>query len=454
MSEKALDLRGSVRIVRRRIRLVSAVTALGLLAGGAYSYLHPPLLTSTALIVLPQSTQAAAAAAANASSGSDAYMATQTVIVRSTPVLSAALSSVRPAMSLETLRADIKVNSLTGYIVSVSAEGKRAADAEATANAVAHSYIAYVNSPDSPIPQVSARMLQPATSATGTNRWLALALTALVGGLVGLVIGVIAALATSRKDRRLWKRDEIASSIGVPVLASFPVRHPRDADGWMELLEDYEPAARDAWRMRQALQQLGIADSSGAGAFLNNGSYGGGSSLAVLSLSSDPGAIALGPQLAVLAASLGIQTTLVIGPQEDPAAAATLRTACAMPPPQPSKRPGNLHVVAIGDDGDFDGRFPATLTVFVAVVDSRTPQMPATMPASTMLLGISAGVVTAEQIARVAVKAAADGHGIGGILVADPEPADHTSGLVPQLARPRRHRLPTRLSGTTTEIRR
>jgi len=124
-----------------------------------------------------------------------------------------------------------------------------------------------------------------------------------------------------------------------------------------------------------------------------------------------------------------------------------------MPPPQPSKRPGNLHVIA-DDDGDFDRRFPGTLTVFVAVVDGRTPLMPDTMPASTMLLGISAGAATAEQIARVAVKAAADGRGIAGILVADPEPADHTSGLVPQLARPRRHRLPTRLSGTTTEIRR
>jgi capsular polysaccharide biosynthesis protein len=453
MSEKALDLRGSVQIVRRRLRLVSAVAALGLLAGGGYSTLRPPLLTSTALIVLPQSTQAAAAAAANSSGSPDAYMATQTVIARSTPVLSSALPRVRPAMSLEALRADIKVASLTSYIISVSAEAKRAGDAEATANAVANSYIAYVNSPNSPISQVAARILQPAASTSGMSRWMALAITALIGLLAGVVIGVIAALAVSRKDRRLWKRDEIASSIGVPVLASFPVRHPRDAAGWTELLEDYEPAARDAWRMRQALQQLGIADMSVTNGFLGNDVNGGRSSLAVLSLSSDPGAIALGPQLAVLAASLGIPTALVIGPQENPAAAATLKTACAMPPPQPSKRPSNLHVIA-DDDVNFGGRFNVALTVFVAVVDGRTLQAPHIMPASTTLLGVSAGAVTAEQIARVAVTAATDGQGIAGILVADPEPADHTSGLVPQLARPRRHRLPTRLSGTTTEIRR
>ncbi len=454
MSEKALDLRGSVQIVRRRKRLVSLVTALGLLAGGAYSALRPPLLTSTALIVIPQSAQAAAAAAAaNSSGGSNGYTATQMVIADSTPVLSAALSRVRPAMSLDALRADIHITSPTGYIISISAESKLRADAEATANAVANSYIAYVNSPDSPIPQVSARMLQPANSASGQNRWMALALTALIGALGGAIIGVVAALATGRKDRRLWKRDDIASSIGVPVLASFPVRHPRDAAGWTELLEDYEPAARDAWRMRQALQQLGIADMSVSNGILGNGSEGGSSTLAVLSLSSDPGAIALGPQLAVLAASLGIPTALVISPQEDPAAAATLRTACAMPLPQPSKRPGNLQVIA-DDDGSFDGQFHGTLTVYVAVVDGRTPQMPHTMRASTTLLGVSAGAATAEQIARVAVNAAADGRGIAGILVADPEPADHTTGLVPQLARPTRRRLPTRLSGRTTEIRR
>ena len=453
MSEKALDLRGSVQIVRRRKRLVGVVIALGLLAGGAYSALRPPLLTSTALIVLPQSTQAAASAAASSNGGPDAYTETQTVIVRSTPVLSAALPGVRPAMSLDELRADIHVTSLTGYIISVNAESKLAADAEATANAVVNSYIAYVNSPNSPIPQVSAHILQPATNASGENRWLALVLTALIGALAGAVIGVIVALAISRNDRRLWKRDEIAGSIGVPVLASFPVRHPRDAAGWTELLENYEPGAQDAWRMRQALQQLGIVDMSINNGILDTGSDGGSSSLAVLSLSSDSGAIALGPQLAVLAASLGIPTALIVGSHENPAAAATLGTACAMPPPQPSKRPGNLQVIA-GDDTDFDGRFHAALTVFVAVVDGRTPQMPHTIRASTMLLGVSAGAATAEQIARVAVNVAADGRGIAGILVADPEPADHTSGLLPQLARPTRHRLPTRLSGRTTEIRR
>jgi hypothetical protein len=122
-------------------------------------------------------------------------------------------------------------------------------------------------------------------------------------------------------------------------------------------------------------------------------------------------------------------------------------------PPQPSKRPVNLHVIA-ADNANFDGRHDAALTVVVGVVDGRTPEMPHTMRTTATVLGVSAGATTAEQIARAAVSATADGRGIAGILVADPEPADKTTGLIPQLAPPARRRLPTRLSGRTTEIRR
>jgi len=203
--------------------------------------------------------------------------------------------------------------------------------------------------------------------------------------------------------------------------------------------------------MRQALQQLGIPGIGVNNEILNNGSDGYGASLAVLSLSTDPGAIALGPQLAVHAALMGIPTVLVISPQEDLPAAATLRAACAAPPSQPSKRPGNLQVIA-DYDADLSGRFQGELTVYVAVADGRALQLPHTMRESMMILGVSAGAATAEQIAQVAVAVAAHGRGIAGILVADPEPADHTTGLVPQLARPTRRGMPTRLGSRATEI--
>ena len=51
------------------------------------------------------------------------------------------------------------------------------------------------------------------------------------------------------------------------------------------------------------------------------------------------------------------------------------------------------------------------------------------------MLGVASGAVTAQQLARVAASAAADGRDIVGILVADPDPADQTTGRLPQLAR-------------------
>ena len=86
----------------------------------------------------------------------------------------------------------------------------------------------------------------------------------------------------------------------------------------------------------------------------DHGPYRDSFSLTVLSLSTDPRSLALGPQLAVFAASQGIPTALVIGPQQDADATATLRTACAVPPSASSKRLGHLRVIV--SDGPIDGQ--------------------------------------------------------------------------------------------------
>jgi hypothetical protein len=88
------------------------------------------------------------------------------------------------------------------------------------------------------------------------------------------------------------------------------------------------------------------------------------------------------------------------------------------------------------------------------VVDSRAPKMPDTMRADATVIGVSAGAATAEQLARAAVVAATDGREITGLLVADPDPEDQTTGRIPHLVRPAQRRLPNRLRGIVTEIRR
>ena len=91
------------------------------------------------------------------------------------------------------------------------------------------------------------------------------------------------------------------------------------------------------------------------------------------------------------------------------------------------------------------------LVIVVAVVDGRAPRVAATMRATTTVLGVTSGAVTAQQLTRVAASAAGDGRDITGILVADPDPDDPTTGRLPQLARLGQLRMPIRMTSAVTE---
>jgi capsular polysaccharide biosynthesis protein len=455
MSQQALDLRRSTQIVRRHKILVAIVMVLGIAGGAAYAVLKPPMLASTALIALPASVSQQQSS--TTTGGSDPFTATQEVVAGSTQVLLNALSEIHPALSLDQLRGNVQVSSPSADIISVTAKGKNAAAAEATANAVANSYISYVSSAQSAVGRIQARSLQVARNATGPSPVERMIVYALLGGLAGAVIGMIVALVIGRNDRRLRERDAIASSVGIPVLASVPVARPSSASGWTKLFEGYKPNAVHSWQLRTALQQL-----MGDHGFGRNGYNGNGSGLAmgdksfsllVLSLSSDPGALALGPQLAVFAATQGIRTALVVGPQQDTSATATLRTACETQMPAASTHNGLFRAIA-SDAADIGLEPDTRLVIVVAVVDSRSPKMPDTTRADATVIGVCAGTATAEQLARAAVVAATDGREITGFLVGDPDPDDQTTGRIPHLVRPAQRRPPNRLRGIVTEIRR
>jgi len=442
VSGQALDLKRSVQIIRRHWILVGALAILGLIAGASYTVYRPPMFSATELVVVPNAKDFATAGGA--------YVDTQVVIARSDPVLIGALPRAGAAISLATLRKRVKATGMSSNVVSIAAEGRTARQAEATANAVATSYLSYLDSAASPVGRVRARILGKAAPATGTSLLARTAEGAGIGLLPGVLIGIILALAIGRGDRRLRERDQIADSIGIPVLASIATEHPRDAAGWAKLLDRYEPGLVDAWHLRKALFQLGLAGlnpASSGGALLSGDE--GSSSLSVLSLSSDRRALSLGPQLAAFAASLGIRTALVVSPQQNGNVAATLYAACAAAPPS---RSDHL-VMAVTDPGNVGKLTGVALTVAVGVVDSENPRVADTARATTTLLGVSAGAATAEQLARVATSAAVDARDIAGILVADPDPADQTTGRIPQVGRPAERRIPTPTFRATTENR-
>ena len=170
-------------------------------------------------------------------------------------------------------------------------------------------------------------------------------------------------------------------------------------------------------QLRNALHYLGTAA-------VNNGHSDerGRSSVTILSCPPIPELSPSVPQLAAFAASQGLPTVLVIGPQQEPDTTATLRTACCRDA-VPYRRTGQASLRVIVSDDHVDVPLDAALTVVVVcVVDGGSPRIPDIMRTTATVLGVSSGVATAEQLARVAVNADADGREITGILVADPEP--------------------------------
>jgi hypothetical protein len=429
MSEQPLDLRRSAHLVRRHWIAVCIVGLLGLALGIGYTLHRPPMLTGVALVAFPPATR---------------DVPTQVVVAGSDHVLADALRGIGDGMSPQTLRSVVQVKVVTSNLISISGMAKSPALAERIANTVASDYISFARSKSNPAGAVQAQLLQPATSVTGRRLIDRLIASGGLGAVLGTLVGALGVIAFSRRDRRLRARNEIADAIGLPVLASFSVRHPSDPARWTRMLDEYEPGVADGLRMQNALQFLGLSRLE-----LVNRDTGG--SVGILTLSSDRRALALGPQLAVYAADQGIDTALVIGPQQDANTSAALRAACAAQ--AEGSRRSNLLRLIVADHVDHAEEVSAALSVVVAVVDGQSPEVGKTMRAGATVLGVSSGAATAEQLARVAASAAADNRQIAGILVADPDPSDPTTGRLPQLARPTRRTRPTRINGASTAAR-
>jgi len=181
MSQSAAELRSSRQVPRRYGTLIGAALAAGLLTGVVTAAFGPATVSSTALVALPVTSLTPA---------------NSVTIAESNLVMVNALNS---GTSLGTLRGDVQVKSPTPGILSVTARGVTAAQAEATANVVAESYIGYSDALGSPAGHIPAVMLKAATSASGMTRDMRLLVGVLLGVASGVLIGVIAALANRRR---------------------------------------------------------------------------------------------------------------------------------------------------------------------------------------------------------------------------------------------------------------
>ena len=278
-------------------------------------------------------------------------------------------------------------------------------------------------------------IVQHATEATGPSTFVRLLVWAPFAALVCTILAVVILLATARRDRRVRLRDEIADAVGSPVIAAVRSRPQRSVAGWSTLLENYEATAVESWAFRQLLRGLASAERNGDVHPAGKVSHP--KSLTVVSLSDDERGVAIGPQLAGFASSLGIATHLVTAEAHDGAAA--LWAACAAER-EGQARPG-LYV------GDVPDGETVELTIVLVVVNRRQPDLRDVPDSAVTILCVAAGTATEQELARVAIAVDDTGRRIDGIVVADPDQTDRTSGLHTMEERSRRPAIPVRLTG-------
>ena len=433
MSAQELDLKKSWRAIRRQRRVMFAAAGVGLLVGVGFGLLNPPMHTATALVVLPPPPVSSADNSAGTHS-----IETQVLIASSEPVLRSAAQNVDPPLTAREVRDRVEVQAPTRDVIEINAQGPSADGAMVLANAVAGIYLTYVTTEDS-LPsdlgyQTGPRMLEEASTAQGGNLAVHLGTFGLLGALVGGLLAAVGILAVARGDRRLRLRQEIADAVGIPILASVSTFPAKDSLDWANLLDRYTPTAVDAWSFRRMLHQLGLDRK-------------GGSSLAVVSFAGDEKALPIGPQLAAFATSIGISNSLEVDPHD--------RSTDGVVDGDPAEPNSDEPEGDVSGNGlaSNDSRNDVALQIRIVVVDRDAPHLVGTRPTTATIVGLAAGAVTAEELARLAVAAAGASRMIDGLVVADPDPTDRTTGRVPQSMQRSNPKLPTLLTAAARKAR-
>jgi capsular polysaccharide biosynthesis protein len=478
MSEQLLNTRTSLRELWRRRILILIVAVLCGAAGAAYGLHTPAKATAVTLVLLPPHSGNAAAVGSS--------IATAEAIAKSAPVLAASGAKLSPPLGALAVKKLVSVGQLSSQVLQIEAHGRTSSDAVQLANGIAESFIHYVSQLDAgysapvvaslqhqstlltqqinnlqaQIVTVSNRLnADGAGSSAGqqdatllgqlrneqnqdslqlntvTSRLTAAQLasgsaaaTTLVvqkataqpvskyslpikAGIIGLIIGLLGGavfvLVRAQRGSRLRSRDEIARVAGAPVIASLEAPGCTTASAWRELLEG-APRATDEWAFRHVLHAV----QNVAGPRL---------AVRVISYAGDTSALTTGPRLALHAAANGIQTSLALGdrPELDHASLAPLRAAFSG-----AAAVGHGLPLAVG--AADEGATAIQLMVSVVVLD-RTPS---TLDASDAVnvLSVSPNLLTADELAQLALAATDHGSVLKGVVVVNPDPADATIG--------------------------
>ena len=494
MTEQPLDLRRLLAVLRRNPVAFLACVLVGVLGGLAISVLAPPPYTARSLVLLPASTLDD-----NGTPTRDVQ--TQVRIASSTDVLALAARALRPVPSITQLRKRVRVTAPTPDLLQFAAHAPSKRAAEATADQVAHAYVVTSqkgasdlldrvvaalrvqarqlgaqatslqsqidagtralallppNSPQAAAQtarldslrsqqgnveaqllsvnsQISDAQLNSAVANTGT-KILQHASTASNGAVVaaarnggiglaaGVLVGAALALVLDGRDRRLRRRDDIARAAGVPTIASVTAHVVHSSDERLEFMARYEPSADESFGLRWTLRHLLTTHETVP------------ARATIVILAGDEAARMVPLQLAAFSARAGVRTALL----DETSWARDRGTESVLP---------NLWLFdPRADDGGVEQFAPRLVIKVLETESDGLEPDPVDGGIRTTLLAVSAGFTTSESVALVALAAARSGRSLFGVIVANPEPGDETSGRVPMRDAGGRPRLPVRVT--------
>jgi hypothetical protein len=284
-----------------------------------------------------------------------------------------------------------------------------------------------------------ATVIQNATPAERPRLLVWTVVSVLLFALLGLGIASLIVVALARRDRRLRTRDEIADALGSPVIGSVKSLRVRNTAGWSLLLESYRPSPTDAWSLRQTLDRVGAGTLLAAASGLRGADSRSRLTVALVVPADDPGALAVAGQLASHTASLGV-TTHLTARQRHAAADALWATSASG-----EQMRAGLRVDPRRRKSSSD------LILELAVVDRQQPVLGDLRRADAIVLIVSSGTATEEDLARVAVAAYEAGGRFTGVVVADPDSLDHTTGRLLQAQRAVEPPMPMKLTGVESD---
>jgi capsular polysaccharide biosynthesis protein len=162
VTEQPLNLRASLREIRRRRLLILVVAALCGIAGIAYGIFSPAKETAVALVLLPPTTTSNAGNSGNTGNtgAGGNSIDTNALIAKSTPVLAAAGAKVSPPLGASGVKKLVTVTPLSGQILQIQAQDRASTYAVKLANAVAASYVTYIGNLQGSTEQATVTALQ------------------------------------------------------------------------------------------------------------------------------------------------------------------------------------------------------------------------------------------------------------------------------------------------------